>query len=215
MKKGKIGRPKRDDEINRKQLVLDTAINKISEAGFEKVTLVEIGEHAGVNPALIRHYFGGKQGLFDACTLTVKHRLVGHFNLLQNRLAETPNGFLLQALIDFFRDEQKEEQIIFGYMCWLFLKGGKDADDVYTMYHETLEQYVETYKQRGVMASEVSTYWFVQQCISMQMGPYFLAKPIRSHSNGKDPFGVEISSERSVSTLRTLAAVATNSPPSK
>ena len=213
MKKGKIGRPTRDDDTDRQQLVLDAAIDQISVSGFERVTLAEIGEKAGVAPALIRHYFGSKEGLFDACNNAVKCRLAIHFQHLKQRLDDTPNGFLLQALIDFFRDEQNEEHRILGYMCWLFLKGGKDSDDIFKMYQDTLEEYLQTFKQRGVISSDISTYWFAQQVISVQMGPYFLAKPIRSQSDGEDPFSEEVSSRRSVEMLRTLTAAA-RFPPS-
>lgn len=46
--------------------ILEAARAMFRSAGYEKATLRAIAEKAGVDPALIHHYFGGKAGLFTA-----------------------------------------------------------------------------------------------------------------------------------------------------
>ncbi len=40
---------------------------QFGEHGFERATIRAIAEQAGVSPGLVRHHFGSKQGLRDAC----------------------------------------------------------------------------------------------------------------------------------------------------
>jgi AcrR family transcriptional regulator len=47
-------------------MLLETAANRFAEAGYDKTSVRDIAAVAGVDPALIRHYFGSKAGLFRA-----------------------------------------------------------------------------------------------------------------------------------------------------
>jgi AcrR family transcriptional regulator len=49
-----------------RQVVLDTARRMFADAGYDKTSVREIAAGAGVDPALIRHYFGSKVELFRA-----------------------------------------------------------------------------------------------------------------------------------------------------
>lgn len=55
--------PLRGADATRARLVA-AAQKAFSERGFERTTVREIAEAAGVNPALINRYFGGKEQLF-------------------------------------------------------------------------------------------------------------------------------------------------------
>lgn len=46
--------------------IVDAARQVFSEQGFESATIRRIAERAGVDPALVHHYFGSKQELFVA-----------------------------------------------------------------------------------------------------------------------------------------------------
>lgn len=207
----RVGRPPKQDDVDRKALVLEAAIRKISELGFETVKLTDIGKEAGVAPALIRHYFGSKDGMIQACNNEVGERLLRLFSHAGGKMGDTPNGHILQALVDVVRDTFQEERILLGYLCWLFLKGGKEAGTLYQAYHDAIANLVDMLKEREVIPPELSTYWFVEQYISIQMGPYFLAKPI-AQQLGKDPFEADITVERSIAILHTLKAAAISAP---
>src|SRR3954462_9999740 len=59
------GRRRNDAQASRRAL-LDAAGALFDERGYQGATLRDIGERAGVDPALIARYFGGKEGLYLA-----------------------------------------------------------------------------------------------------------------------------------------------------
>jgi AcrR family transcriptional regulator len=46
--------------------ILAAAFEVFAEAGYERTTIADVGERAGVSPALVVHYFGTKADLFAA-----------------------------------------------------------------------------------------------------------------------------------------------------
>jgi AcrR family transcriptional regulator len=54
------------DAAASRQALLQAAAELFDERGYERATIREIGERAGVDPALIARYFGGKEGLYLA-----------------------------------------------------------------------------------------------------------------------------------------------------
>ncbi len=46
--------------------ILTAAFEVFAEAGYERTTIADVGERAGVSPALVVHYFGSKAELFTA-----------------------------------------------------------------------------------------------------------------------------------------------------
>jgi AcrR family transcriptional regulator len=59
------GRRRNDAQASRRAL-LEAASVQFDERGYQGATLRDIGERAGVDPALIARYFGGKEGLYLA-----------------------------------------------------------------------------------------------------------------------------------------------------
>lgn len=59
-----IGR--RPGKTDTRDVLLDTARRRFAESGYDKTTVREIAASAGVDPGLIRHYFGSKADLFRA-----------------------------------------------------------------------------------------------------------------------------------------------------
>ena len=58
--------PRRRDAARSRELLLEAAGVLFGERGFDRTTTREIGERAGVDPALIARYFGGKTQLYLA-----------------------------------------------------------------------------------------------------------------------------------------------------
>jgi len=56
----KVGMP----AIRKPQLV-DATMQAINAVGLQKASVVMISSYAGVSPAIINHYFGGKDGLLE------------------------------------------------------------------------------------------------------------------------------------------------------
>ncbi|MFD9685951.1 helix-turn-helix domain-containing protein [Kitasatospora sp. NPDC059088] len=58
--------PRRRDAARSRELLIQAALELFAERGYERTTTREIGERAGVDPALIARYFGGKTQLYLA-----------------------------------------------------------------------------------------------------------------------------------------------------
>ncbi|MCM0605884.1 MAG: TetR family transcriptional regulator [Xanthomonadaceae bacterium] len=55
------------EELDTKELLLQKAIEIFSVKGFDGATVKDLAEAAGVNVSLVSYYFGGKEGLYNAC----------------------------------------------------------------------------------------------------------------------------------------------------
>lgn len=60
----RIGRPR--GKTDTRNTILATARRMFADAGYEKTSVRDISAAAGVDPAMIRHYFGSKAELFRA-----------------------------------------------------------------------------------------------------------------------------------------------------
>ncbi|MPY63289.1 TetR/AcrR family transcriptional regulator [Streptomyces spongiae] len=63
------GRPSRTDAADApaaRDRILDAAREEFSERGYEKTSVRGIAKAAGVDPALVHHYFGTKEQVFEA-----------------------------------------------------------------------------------------------------------------------------------------------------
>jgi TetR/AcrR family transcriptional repressor of bet genes len=77
----KVGMP----EIRKPQLIKAT-MQAIDSAGLQKASVAMISRYAGVSPAIINHYFGGKDGLLEATMRSVLRELS---EAVRERLADT------------------------------------------------------------------------------------------------------------------------------
>lgn len=57
---------RRAGKVDTRQRILDAARTHFSEVGYDSATVRGIAVDAGVDPALIAHYFGSKEGVFLA-----------------------------------------------------------------------------------------------------------------------------------------------------
>jgi len=58
------GRPPQDEAGKRKAAILDAAVAEFGDKGYDAATIRGIAERAGVDPALVHHYFASKADLF-------------------------------------------------------------------------------------------------------------------------------------------------------
>ncbi|MET7679906.1 helix-turn-helix domain-containing protein [Streptomyces sp. NPDC005423] len=58
--------PRRRDAAATRQALLDAAHGRFISLGYDRTTLRDVAADAGVNLALIKRYFGSKEGLFKA-----------------------------------------------------------------------------------------------------------------------------------------------------
>lgn len=60
------GRPRGTESAGTRDRILATAREEFSERGYEKTSVRGIAKAAGVDPALVHHYFGTKEQVFEA-----------------------------------------------------------------------------------------------------------------------------------------------------
>ncbi|MFI2436466.1 TetR family transcriptional regulator [Streptomyces sp. NPDC018693] len=60
------GRPRRTEPADTRDRILETARAEFSRHGYDKTSVRGIAKAAGVDSALVHHYFGTKEGVFEA-----------------------------------------------------------------------------------------------------------------------------------------------------
>ena len=55
------------EDLTARARIRDAAIKLFAERGIERATIRDIAQEAGVSSGLLRHHFGSKEGLRDAC----------------------------------------------------------------------------------------------------------------------------------------------------
>jgi AcrR family transcriptional regulator len=102
----KTGRPR--DSAASKESLLQAAQELFGQRGFERTTIRDIGERAGVDPALIARYFGSKADLYIAAVVAEDGReqhpedfagLVQMADAVVSRADDHGPGPIMQALI--------------------------------------------------------------------------------------------------------------------
>ncbi|HEX3785776.1 MAG TPA: TetR family transcriptional regulator [Pseudonocardiaceae bacterium] len=108
------GRGRRGGGEDTKAALLAAAKAVFAEQGYDNATVRTIAARAGVDPAMVNHWFGGKQGLFAAAVLQLPitpadllaHLLDGDPNTVAERMVrifvtvwDTEGGATLAALI--------------------------------------------------------------------------------------------------------------------
>ena len=65
------------DDLTARARIRDAAIELFADRGIEGATIRDIAQKAGVSSGLLRHHFGSKEGLRDACDEYVLSELIG------------------------------------------------------------------------------------------------------------------------------------------
>jgi AcrR family transcriptional regulator len=76
-----------------RQAILDAAVKLFAEHGYAASSLRAITSEAGVDVAMVKHFFGGKQGLFDEAVLRHADRMEAALDLDDVALDEFPERF--------------------------------------------------------------------------------------------------------------------------
>lgn len=64
------------EDLTARARIRDAAIRLFTEHGMEKTSILDIAKEAGVSGGLIRHHFGSKDGLREACDAHVHDELL-------------------------------------------------------------------------------------------------------------------------------------------
>ena len=100
-------------------LLLKTATDLFAERGFDGVSVRDIVEAANVNISLVSYYFGGKEGLLDAC---LEESGVRHFQLA-NEILQPPATWdefdrRLRAFVEQYLESRLSEIALIRLAAW-------------------------------------------------------------------------------------------------
>jgi AcrR family transcriptional regulator len=98
---------RRPGESGTRAAILDAARREFGGVGFDRATIRAIAALAGVDPALVHHYFGTKSELFDAA-LQVP---VSADEIVPRVLAGDPDGIgerAVRTMLALWEDEQRQ-----------------------------------------------------------------------------------------------------------
>jgi len=96
----KLGMP----EVRKPQLI-EATIRVIAGSGMANASVAAIGKEAGVSPSIINHYFGGKDGLLEACMRHLLKKLSDDLRLKKDNVRnDDPLGKVLAIVEGNFVD---------------------------------------------------------------------------------------------------------------
>lgn len=141
-----------------RQALLDAARGLFDEVGYDRATTREIGERAGVDPALIARYFDSKEGLFLAA---IAERAPG-----EEEIDFEPTA-LLAFLIE--RWDERGHSPLSRALASPALPD-EVRDQVSSIVHERLlRQLIEVLRGRGVPAPELRAELLVATAVGIAM----------------------------------------------
>lgn len=85
MKRRTPGRPARDAQPDQRARILEAALGSFAAHGVAAASLSRVAREAGVTPALINYYFGGRDGLVQAA---IEERVLPVILELRERIAD-------------------------------------------------------------------------------------------------------------------------------
>ncbi|WP_417224211.1 transcriptional regulator BetI [Amphritea sp.] len=131
-------------EIRKPQLI-NATMDAINAVGLHKASVVMISSYAGVSPAIINHYFGGKSGLLEATMRSVLKQLSEG---VKTRLQNTdPDDAVLriQAIVGGnFSSDQMESKVV---KTWLAFWSQSMHDDALFRLQRVNEKRLLSYLQ--------------------------------------------------------------------
>ncbi|MCU0460280.1 MAG: TetR/AcrR family transcriptional regulator [Bacteroidales bacterium] len=101
----------------KKNLIMDTALEHFSNQGFQSTTITQIARHAGISKGLMYNYFRSKEDLLAAIINRSLADIYGSFNPDRDSLLTTEEFELfIRKVFDLFREKRKFWKLIYRVM---------------------------------------------------------------------------------------------------
>lgn len=94
-----MGRPANADADKTRGRILDSAALLFAEHGVGSTSVRDVAGAASVSLGMVNHYFGSKDGLYDACIEAMFTELGEMKNVLARELTDTPLNALFERAI--------------------------------------------------------------------------------------------------------------------
>ena len=172
-----VGDPAFED-LTARARIRDAALRLFAERGIDGATIRDIAGAAGVSGGLVRHHFGSKEALRDACDAHALDRLmrIKEQAVLEGRIADP--GFLPAA--------HPTILLLYRYLARAMVDGSKAAAAMFDDMVELAEQWLAAHNPG--QSDDLRAYAAV--LVAMQTGLLVLHEPL-SRALGADIFGPE------------------------
>jgi AcrR family transcriptional regulator len=153
--------------------ILDAAEHEFAARGFAGARLREIALAAGVQPALIHHYFADKQGLYEA----VIGRAVEHMSTASWRVLEKETGLdgLVRGFVDVMVEFSETHQKLLSIMRGEVLAGSGMLVDIVREKSRPIIQAVvkiaAKLQEAGELRADVEPHEMVEAGLSLILYP--------------------------------------------
>jgi AcrR family transcriptional regulator len=153
------------DDLTARARIRDAAIDLFAEKGIGPTTIRDIAQAAGVSSGLLRHHFGSKEGLRDACDEWVLARAGAMREQMLHR-----GGFADQSFIPSIHPEAMRMQ---AYLVRSMQDGSPAAAAMFDRMVDVGEQWLPT---TDIRSADPRAYSAV--LAAMKMGMYLLSEHI-------------------------------------
>jgi TetR/AcrR family transcriptional regulator, regulator of cefoperazone and chloramphenicol sensitivity len=153
------------DDLTARARIRDAAIDLFAEKGIGPATIRDIAQAAGVSSGLLRHHFGSKEGLRDACDEWVLARAGA---MREQMLAR--GGFADSSFIPSIHPEAMRMQ---AYLVRSMQDGSPAAAAMFDRMVEVGEEWLPTTDIKSVDPRAYSAV-----LVAMKMGMYLLTEQI-------------------------------------
>lgn len=172
-----VGEPAFED-LTARARIRDAAIRLFAERGMEATTVRDVARVAGVSGGLVRHHFGSKDELRDACDA---HVLAQMMRLKEQAVV---GGQLADA--GFISSVQPTISVLLRYFARSMLDGSSAADAMFSEMVELGERWLEDY-HAGQMSDPPA---YAALLVAMEIGVLVMHRQL-SGALGADIFEPE------------------------
>lgn len=130
-------------DLTARARIRDAALELFGEHGYERTSLREIAQHAGVSPPLIVHHFGSKEGLRRECDHLVTDELFARKDMLRTDSAVDAIRIWLQD-IDSFRP-------LLTYIARMLISGTEAGGELFAAFLRGTRQMIDEQIESGLM----------------------------------------------------------------
>lgn len=102
-KRARSGR--RPGDSGTREQILESALHLFADRGYARTTIRAIAEDAGVDPALVHHFFSNKEGVFDAAVNSSFNVSASFDNMPDVEAGATEATWIAQTYFSFWENE--------------------------------------------------------------------------------------------------------------
>jgi AcrR family transcriptional regulator len=190
-----------EDAEGVKLRIIAAGRTEFARSGLEAASVRAIGDGAGVTPAMINYYFGGKRGLYDAVVSEAEGRLFERLGAAAagEHKGEKKDGLAARfagAYFDFLSEDQELQRLLLREV----MDRGEGARALAERYVEPLRHLFEAHFGKREEARQLAVSLFGA------VAGYFLYAPMLGPFLGTEPYSPDALARRRrhVVSLATL-----------